>query len=972
MPHLYCLRGDPGVLWLQVISDLAIAVAYYAIPFVLLRVVLKRKEALFRRLAVLFVLFIAACGTTHVLEVWTIWHPMYRLEGVVKALTAVLSVVTALVLVRLRPQIMQLPSLAEIEKEIVERREAERAARANEERLRLFGESVEDYAIYMLDVNGMVQTWNKGAQLIKGYAAAEIVGKHFSRFYTAEDRAKKLPEAALRTAVDEGGHESVGWRVRKDGSRFWAKVVLRPMRDHSGALLGFSKVTRDLSESQEMESKYRMLLEAAPDAIFIISRSGRIEFVNGEGEKLFGYTRAEILGKPVDILNPVAVREEQAKFREQIFGDLKRIEVNADAGLLAVRKDGSEFPIEFTLSPLETKDGWVFLIALRDVSEKQRTDARFRALLESAPDPMVIVNVEGLIELVNLQTEKLFGYTRMELVGQSVDMLVPLELRGAHASHRDQFFRSPKPRSMGAGLDLMASRKDGSQFPVEISLSPLEGQDGISVTAAIRDVTDRKKAETRFRALLESAPDAMVISDAVGRIELVNAQAERLFGYERTEMVGQPVQILIPSDLRSDYGRDSVEFLHGGIQREVGPEVDLRARRKDGSEFPVEISFSPLEGPNGISLTAAIRDITDRKKAETRFRALLESAPDAMVIVNAKGCVEIANLQTERLFGYTRGELIGQSVDILVPSSLRGAHGGHRDDFFAAPKQREMGAGLDLMAARKDGTEFPVEISLSPLEGPDGISVTAAIRDTTERRQAGQQLAAKMVELRHSNEALEQFAHIASHDLQEPLRMVASYTQLLSKRYKGRLDADADEFISYAVDGTQRMKRLIEDLLLYSRAGKGAPPLAEFSVEEALQEAMNNLSIAIRDSNAAIIHDALPRIVGVESGTVQVLQNLIGNAIKYRGDRTPRIHVSAAKKGQEWVVSVADNGIGIDPKYFERIFVIFQRLHGREEYQGTGIGLAICKRILQQQGGRIWVESEPDKGSVFYFSLPQR
>jgi PAS domain S-box-containing protein len=730
MPHLYCLRGDPGVLWLQVLSDLAIAVSYYAIPFVLLRVVLKRKEVLFRRLAVLFVLFIAACGTTHVLEVWTIWHPMYRLEGVVKALTAVLSVVTALVLMRLRPQIMQLPSLAEIEKEIIERRGAERVARANEERLRLFGESVEDYAIYMLDVDGVVQTWNKGAELIKGYAAAEIVGQHFSRFYTAEDRAKKLPEAALRATVDEGGHESVGWRVRKDGSRFWAKVVLRPMRDHSGALLGFSKVTRDLTESQEMESKYRMLLEAAPDATFIVSRSGIIEFVNGQGEKLFCYTRAEIVGKPVDILNPAGVREEQAKFREQIFASLKRVEVNADAGLLAVRKDGSEFPIEFTLSPLETRDGWVFLIALRDVSEKKRTDAR--------------------------------------------------------------------------------------------------------------------------------------------------------------------------------------------------------------------------------------------------FRALLESAPDAMVIVNAKGCIEIANLQTERLFGYSRNELIGQRVDILVPLSLRGAHGAYRDSYFAAPKQREMGAGLDLMAVRRDGTEFPVEISLSPLEGPDGISVTAAIRDITERRLADQQLAAKVVELHHSNEALEQFAHIASHDLQEPLRMVASYTQLLSKRYKGRLDADADEFIGYAVDGTQRMKRLIEDLLLYSRAGKGAPPSDEFSSEEALQVAIKNLNFAIQDSQAVVTHEELPRVVGVESQVIQIFQNLIGNAIKYRGDRTPEVHVSAVLLGGECVFSVADNGIGIDPKYFDRIFVIFQRLHNRQEYQGTGIGLAICKRILQQQGGRIWVESEPEKGSVFHFSLPQR
>lgn len=207
--------------------------------------------------------------------------------------------------------------------------------------------------------------------------------------------------------------------------------------------------------------------------------------------------------------------------------------------------------------------------------------------------------------------------------------------------------------------------------------------------------------------------------------------------------------------------------------------------------------------------------------------------------------------------------------------------------------------------------------------------------------------------------------------------MVASYTQLLSRRYKGRLDAEADEFIAYAVDGTQRMKRLIEDLLLYSRAGKGGPLLAEFPVDRALREALNNLRPAIEESGAVVTSDPLPALVVSESQMVQILQNLIGNAIKYRGERVPKIHVSVLQNtndqnGEEWIFSVADNGIGIDSKYFDRIFQIFQRLHGRQEYEGTGIGLAICKRILQQQGGRIWVESEPEQGSIFHFSLPLR
>jgi PAS domain S-box-containing protein len=384
----------------------------------------------------------------------------------------------------------------------------------------------------------------------------------------------------------------------------------------------------------------------------------------------------------------------------------------------------------------------------------------------------------------------------------------------------------------------------------------------------------------------------------------------------------------------------------------------------------VEIRFSPLQGPKGLSITAAIRDITERRKAEMRFRALLESAPDAMVIVNAAGIIELANLQAEKLFQYSRMELLGKSVDVLVPSSLRGAHAGYRGEFFAAPRKREMGAGRELMAVRKDGSEFPVEISLSPLESAEGISVTAAIRDVTERKQAAALLAQTIAELRHSNEALEQFAHVASHDLQEPLRMVASFTQLLSKRYKGRLDADADEFIHYAVDGTQRMKRMIEDLLQYSRAGKGDPPEHELQVEAVLREAMSNLRAAIEESGAQVTWDPMPQVLAPESQLVQIFQNLIGNAIKYRGKEAPHVHIEARSLGQAWQFSVSDNGIGIEEKSLEKIFLIFHRLHGRGEFEGNGVGLAICKQILQQRGGKIWAESNPGQGSTFHFVYP--
>jgi len=259
---------------------------------------------------------------------------------------------------------------------------------------------------------------------------------------------------------------------------------------------------------------------------------------------------------------------------------------------------------------------------------------------------------------------------------------------------------------------------------------------------------------------------------------------------------------------------------------------------------------------------------------------------------------------------------------------------------------------------------------LSPLASVEGTLVTAAVRDITTRKKAEASLLEKVEELNRSNEELGQFAYIASHDLQEPLRMVASYTQLLSRRYKGKLDSDADEFIAFAVDGASRMQRLIQDLLAYSRVGTKGKELLDTSGEEALQHALVNLRGAIEASGAQVTHDALPDVLADEMQLIQLFQNLVGNAIKYQRAETPRVHISAVRKdGKEWIFSVQDNGLGIDSQYFEKIFGMFQRLHKREEFAGTGIGLAICKKIAERHGGTITVESQVGQGSTFRFAL---
>jgi light-regulated signal transduction histidine kinase (bacteriophytochrome) len=260
---------------------------------------------------------------------------------------------------------------------------------------------------------------------------------------------------------------------------------------------------------------------------------------------------------------------------------------------------------------------------------------------------------------------------------------------------------------------------------------------------------------------------------------------------------------------------------------------------------------------------------------------------------------------------------------------------------------------------------------LSPLEAPSGLQIIAAIRDITARRRTEEHLSDTVEELKRSNDELERFAYLASHDLQEPLRMVASFTQLLSKRYKGRLDADADEFIAYAVDGSNRMQKLIQDLLFYSRAGTGGHPLREVAIDVVLKDALLNLEVAIEECGAVVTHDDLPVIKTDPVQLTQVFQNLIGNAIKYRGARVPEVHVAAARgSARDWIFSVRDNGIGIDEEYFEKLFVLFQRLHVRGEFTGTGIGLAVCKKMLERLGGRIWLKSQLGLGSIFYFSLP--
>ncbi len=358
--------------------------------------------------------------------------------------------------------------------------------------------------------------------------------------------------------------------------------------------------------------------------------------------------------------------------------------------------------------------------------------------------------------------------------------------------------------------------------------------------------------------------------------------------------------------------------------------------------------------------------------SEAKFAGIISISSDAIVSVDEDQRIVFFNTGAEHTFGYAADEVMGERLEMLIPERFRPGHAAEVRAFGDGPvAARRMGERGQISGRRRGGEIFPADASISRIEVGGRRIYTAVLRDVTERVRAEEALAEQAQELARSNADLEQFAYVASHDLQEPLRMVASYTQLLARRYRDRLDDDAQEFIGYAVDGVTRMQSLISDLLAYSRVGSRGDAVEPVELEALLARVLDSsLAAAVEESGATVTAGPLPTVLGDPVQLGQVLQNLVANAIKFRGAEPPRVHVSAERAGGEWTVSVRDNGIGISPEYAQRIFVIFQRLHSRAEYAGTGIGLAICKKIVERHGGRIRVEPAPGGGSDFRFTLP--
>ena len=345
-----------------------------------------------------------------------------------------------------------------------------------------------------------------------------------------------------------------------------------------------------------------------------------------------------------------------------------------------------------------------------------------------------------------------------------------------------------------------------------------------------------------------------------------------------------------------------------------------------------------------------------------QYRALTEAANDVIVTIDENSIIQSVNPAVVDVFGYSQEELTGESLTTLMPDEFAEQHRAGLKRYIETGERTLDWDYVDLPGQHKNGTEFPVAISFSETDYEGNHYFTGIIRDITERKEIERKLA-------ESNERLEQFASAASHDLQEPLRMVMSYLQLIENRYGDTLDEDGQEFLEFAVDGAERMQTMIKSLLEYSRVDTRGTPLQPVDLNTVVEDVLDDLQRQIEEYSAEITTESLPSVEGDASQLRQLFQNLLSNAIEY-SDEPPRVYVSADCDGTEWILSVRDEGIGIDPDDADRIFEVFQRLHGHEDYPGTGIGLALCKRIVERHGGEIWVDSEPGEGTTFSFTLP--
>jgi two-component system cell cycle sensor histidine kinase/response regulator CckA len=628
---------------------------------------------------------------------------------------------------------------------------------------------------------------------------------------------------------------------------------------------------------------------------------------------------------------------------------------------------------------------------------REFADRRFLGLLEAAPDAMVCVELDGRIAQVNAQAERLFGYGRDDLVGQAVEILVPDGLRGKHSAHRARYAANPRDRPLRSGLELAGRCKDGTTFPAEISLSTIDTGEGTLIMAAVRDVTERRvAAETaaRLASIIQSSNDAVIGKTLDQVITSWNPAAERLYGYTAQEMIGKHTDILFPPECRER----EASILAAASRGERVEDYQTRRVRKDGTTIPVSLTLSPITDSAGkmTGISTVARDITERQRGEARFRGLLEAAPDAMVCVAGDGRIALVNAQAGRLFGYSRDELVGQSVEMLVPDAARAVHAAQRARYAVDPRPRPMGSGMELAGRRKDGSTFPAEISLSAMDTDEGILVTAAVRDISERleaqaererlkTQAERARLERQLQQSQRLESLGQLAGGVAHDFNNLLGVISSYADFVAEQVEAVPLEGWDTVrsdIAQVRRAAERAAELTHQLLTFARGEMVQPRVLDLNEMVASVEQLLRRTLGEHVELIAVLASDLNLVLADPGQIEQVLVNLAVNArdampgggtltIETANTYVDEAYVAGRadlSPGRYVTIKVSDTGTGMPAEVADRVFEPF--FSTKPPGEGTGLGLATVYGIITQAGGTVRLYSEPGLGSSFVVFLP--
>jgi PAS domain S-box-containing protein len=838
-----------------------------------------------------------------------------------------------------------------------------------------------------IDQDGKIMDVNFATETITGQSREELIGTEFSSYFTEPEKATEGYKRVFETGSVrdyELGLQHV------DGHVTPVLYNASIFKDENGKVMGVFVAARDITnrkkieeELRESEEKYRLISENANDLIAILNSKFEHEYINEETyQRILGYSNEDMLGKTRhDIVHPADTKQAFKVLKD----GFKRGE---GTGELRLRhKNGNYIWVETKGRTFKGSDGLLKALTVsRDITERKLSEQRlkeseekFRYFFNNAQIGLFWSRIsDGKFLECNNTFAKLVGYdTREECLADYIALEHYVDL-----NTRNKMLEEIRINNEVKDFEIQVTKRDGTPYWASIS-ARIDLKENRIEGAAI-DITARKKAEQKLKAsevkyhhLFETSPYIIGLLNTEDILIDCNNTINDILSIHTVEDIkGKNFKEIFLLNEKNKHLIPIFEKLIKSIFEGVEQEgFDFRLSRAIGGHLWIHIEGTLIEIENQKLIQFIMQDITKRKKAEkalkeseTRFKRIFESKMIGVFFWDANGDITDANNVTLEMVGYSKDEILSGAVrwrDLTPPE-----YTDLDNKALEAIATTGVMTPIEKEYIRKDGSRFPILVGGSALPGST-LSGVSFVLDITERKKGERIIKNLLEELKRINIELEQFTYIVSHDLKEPLRMISSFAQLLERRYKDKLDEDANDFIRFITEGVVRMQDLINSLLTYSRIGKDYKRFEKIDLNNVLKDVLDNLRQIINETNAEIIYDSLPSLVGDKYQLLQVFQNLISNAIKFRGVDPPLVHISSRPDSKHWVFSIRDNGIGIDPKDFERIFIIFQRLHAKDEYDGTGIGLTICKKIIEQYGGKIWVESEVGKGSTFYFSIPK-